>query len=79
MVVRCRLLNDSGQWLANVIVVKEEQLNSYIGTLILKNAESHTTWLYSNIEDLDAIIEDLAKRALLQDYYQYEVLENIEL
>lgn len=71
-------MNDRDQWLANVIVVKEEQLNSFIGTLILKTAESHTTWLYTSIEDLDVIIEDLAKRARLADYYRYEVLENIQ-
>lgn len=77
--MRFRIFNDREQWIANAIIVKEEQLNSFIGTLVLKNAEAHATWLYSNIEDLDQVIEDLARRAKLDSYFAYEILESPQL
>lgn len=74
MVLRFRLRDSNEHWLANVLLVREEQLNSYIGTLVLKDASELTTWIYQSIEDIDSVVEDLARRADLQQYHDHVLI-----
>lgn len=73
---RFRIRNERQQILATVIFFFENEINHFVGIVILPTLENHATGMYDNDGNMDEIIADLVPRVGIEDYHDYIELQN---